>query len=113
MLNTSCKNIILSEEYKKEKIDYFNSISMKPTFKFVYTENLLKCIEECENGYYNIKNLYKDTLNMMEILDVHVDCNQALEDMYIINEIAIKELTNIYLVKHSVESISIISSKNK
>ena len=109
MLNINTNEITLSKEYIKERIKFLKNLKKSknrvPNFKFVYTTNLLKCIRECKEGYNDIKSIYDISLEMLEALNIDINYDIALEDMYDINENEIKNLPNIILLDNSVHGI--------
>lgn len=109
MLNINTHEIILSKDEIKERIQFFKDIKESnrriPNFKFVYRTTLLTCIQKCKDGYNDIKNIYDISLEILEALNVKIDYEKALEDMYNINEEEIKTLPNIRLLDNSIHGI--------
>lgn len=109
MNNVEINEVILSKQEIQERVDFlkevYKSTNRLPNFKFVYTTNLLKCIEKCKEGYNDIKSIYDNSLEILEALDIKIDYYKTLDDMYVINEQELKELPNVRLLDSSIQGV--------
>lgn len=107
--NININEVRLSDETIKERLAFFNlnifANNRIPNFKVVYTSLLLYSIQECKMGYNNINDIYDISLEILEKLNINVDYEKALDEMYLINKEEIKKLPNTYLLDNSITGL--------
>ena len=109
MKNININEVVLSKDIINERVEFFKrnmaSNNRIPNFKVVYRDILLNSIIQCKSGYNNINNIYDIALETLEELNVDIDYDKALDEMYLINEEEIKDLPNTYLIDNSITGI--------
>lgn len=109
MKNININEVVLSKDIIKERVEFFKrniaSNNRISNFKVVYRDILLNSIIQCKSGYNNINNIYDIALETLEELNVDIDYDKALDEMYLINEEEIKGLPNTYLIDNSITGI--------
>ena len=109
MKNININEVVLSKDIINERVEFFKrnmaSNNKIPNFKVVYRDILLNSIIQCKSGYNNINNIYDIALETLEELNVDIDYDKALDEMYLINEEEIKDLPNTYLIDNSITGI--------